>query len=343
VPFALNEEARAWAVKVGRRLPEPASRRLRPLYSRLAGPPGEPSSTIVIPPARPVEPVPEFVTLPPPAENPFQAWPRPAPAGYLGQLDPDAQKAMAEEWADVGLEDCLFYHRVRLTDGRVIEGTWNLIGGEEEYLGGIDLEGRRVLEFGPASGWLTTWMEGQDASVVGFDLGWELTQDFLPLPGLDVDRLTRDFIRRTCRSQNSWWYLHRDYGLSARAVYGSIYDLPADIGRYDVSVFGSILLHLRDPFRAMEQAALHTEEAVVVVEPLILDLVDQGSVVRWDPTGGENPTGWWHHSPAAIIGMLKVLGFPKASVTYHRQPYDDEDQATHQEDVAFFTVVARRS
>lgn len=342
MPFALSDVARAWALKVGRRLPEPAARRLRPLYTRIGGSPAPAPPTLVIPPARPGGPPPEFVTLPPPADEPLQVWPQPAPPGYLGQLEPEAQKALAEKWARVELEDCLFYHRVRLKDGRVIEGTWNLIDGEEEYLGGADLSGRRVLEFGPASGWLTTWMELNGASVVGFDIGWEVTQDLMPLPGLDVESLGRDYIKRACRSQNSWWYLHRDYGLSAQAVYGSIYDLPEDIGRYDVSIFAAILLHLRDPFRAMEQAARRTDEAMIVVDPLVLDLVDNGSVVRWDPTSGRNPTGWWHHSPAAIVDMLKVLGFPNSTVSYHRQPYANEDVATHKEDAPFFTVVARR-
>jgi hypothetical protein len=110
--------------------------------------------------------------------------------------------------------------------------------------------------------------------------------------------------------------MHRDYDLAAKAVYGSIYELPDDIGRYDVSVFGSILLHLRDPFRALEQAARRTEEAMVVVEPLAPGMVGFGNIARWNPTGGVNPTGWWHHSPSVIVDMLALLGFPKTSVTY---------------------------
>jgi hypothetical protein len=185
-------------------------------------------------------------------------------------------------------------------------------------------------------------MELNGASVVGFDLGWDLGQDLIPLPGFDLARMRPDMVVRTCLSQNAWWYLHRDHGLSAKAVYGSIYDLPQDIGRYDVSVFGSILLHLRDPFRALEQAAQRTEQAIVVAEPLAAELLNLGSVARWNPTGGMNPTGWWHHSPGVIVDMLAVLGFPQSTVTYHHQPYKDEDIEGRQVDVAYFTVVARR-
>lgn len=46
-----------------------------------------------------------------------------------------------------------------------------LRGHEADYLGHVNLAGKRVLEIGPASGHLTFWMEAQGAEVVGFDLG----------------------------------------------------------------------------------------------------------------------------------------------------------------------------
>jgi hypothetical protein len=346
VPSTLNNEARAWAGKVGRRLPEPAARRLRPLYARLVGPGAAPAPasapSIVIPPRRPLGPRPEFVAAPALRHMPFCVWPLPPPPGYLGQLDDAFQREMAARWQDIELADCYFYHRVQLKDGRIVEGTWNLIGGESEYLGGVDVAGRRVLELGAASGWLTVWMEQKGATIVAFDLGWQLVQDLLPLAHIDLQELSRQAIVRVGVGQNAWWYLHRNYGLLAKAVYGTCYELPADIGRYDISVFGSILLHLRDPFRALEQAAERTDEAIVVVEPLILEVTGLGPVARWNPTRSTNPTGWWNHSPDVIVDMLSVLGFPKVTVTYHQQPYSREDIPGHHQDVAFFTVVARR-
>jgi O-methyltransferase len=249
---------------------------------------------------------------------------------------------MASWWDNVELSECYFYHRVRLRDGRYIDGPWNLIDGEEEYLGGVQVEGRRVLEFGPASGWLTAWLELQGASVVGFDAGWDLCLDVLPLAHLDREELQRQTVDFLCRVQNAWWYLHRDLGLFAQVVYGPIYDLPDDIGRYDISVFAAILTHLRDPFRALEQAAQRTDEAIVVVEPLVVDLGGVGSITRWNPCGSTNPAVWWFHTPAAIVDMLSMLGFSKATVTYHQQPYKIENTDGPRQDSPFFTVVGRR-
>jgi O-methyltransferase len=250
---------------------------------------------------------------------------------------------MAGWWEDVDLSNCFFYHRVQLRDGRFIDGPWNLIGGENEYLGGAPVAGRRVLEFGPASGWMTAWLEENGAAVVGFDAGWDICLDVIPLGRLDLDEIRRQTIDFLCRVQNAWWYLHRDHGLSARMVYGPIYDLPSDIGRYDISIFAAILTHLRDPFRAIEQAAQRTDEAIVVVEPLLHDLTGVGSITRWNPSGSTNHAVWWFHTPAAIVDMLTVLGFPDTTVTYHQQPYKIENtDGTHQ-DSPFFTVVGRRN
>lgn len=354
----LYRRVRAAAQAAGRRLPEPAARVLRPAARKVAGfwQPGaagaagsrRPEGTRPELPIPPLRHIPEVATIEPPplpeGRERLTVWPDTPPPGYLGQLEPEGQKRLAERWAGVRLEDCFFYHRSALPDGRVIEGPWNLIGGESEYLGGIDLDGRRVLELGPASGWLTVWMEQRGAHVVGFDLGWDAQPDLLPLPGLDLDRMRADHIRTVSHVQNAWWFLQHAYGLTAEAVYGSIYDLPADIGRYGVSVFGSILLHLRDPFQALYQAAQRTDEAIVVVEPLRHGPLEAYQpIVNFNITRGGSPNGWWGLSPGAVVDMLGVLGFPAATLSFHRQPYRPENNPVEgATSVINYTVVARR-
>lgn len=315
----------------------------RSLRNRLTGVEPAPSGP-VIPPLRPMPNDLRVIRVPRPGPEALTVWPETPPAGFLGQLDVGFQAGLAARWSAVTLEDCFFYHRSALSDGQIVEGVWNLIGGEDEYLGGVRLQGKRVLELGPASGWLTVWMEQQGAAVVGFDLGWNLSADLLPLPGRDIAQMAADHLRLVSHIQNAWWYLQRDHSLGARAVYGSIYDLPGDIGRFDVAVFGSILLHLRDPFSALHQTAMHTDEAIVVVEPLRHSGNDVNEpLLRWNVTNGENPNGWWAFSPATIVEMLALLGFGNASITYHQQPYTPEDRADSGPlTMANYTVVARR-
>jgi hypothetical protein len=286
----------------------------------------------------------ELIRVPRPGADALTVWPEAPPARFLGQLEAEFQGGLAARWSKVTLEDCFFYHRSALSDGRVVEGVWNLIGGEEEYLGGVSLAGKRVLELGPASGWLSVWMEQQGADVVGFDLGWNLSADLLPLPGRDLERMAIDHLRLVSHIQNAWWFLKHDHDLGCRAVYGSIYDMPDDLGRFDVAVFGSILLHLRDPFSALQQAAMRTDEAIVVVEPLRHAGASlHEPVLTWNVTNGANPNGWWAFSPTTIVEMLSLFGFGNSSVTYHRQPYSPEEGSSAEPlSMANYTVVARR-
>jgi len=279
-----------------------------------------------------------------PGRPPLTIWPADPPAGYLGQLDPRFQTQLEERWSDVRLEDCHFYHSVRLPDGSFIEGPWDLLDNEHEYLGGIDLAGRRVLEFGPASGWLTLWMAQEGADVVALDVGWDLSYDVMPLSTIDVEKARADSIALATRVENAWWYLRREYGHSARAVYAPIYDLPQDLGRYDVSVFGSVLLHLRDPFRALEQAAARTDGTIVVTEPLNVAPGDiERPILLWNPTASTNWAGWWSLSPGVVTDMLGVLGFPFATVTYHSQLYRPPGVPDSvPTEATVYTVVARR-
>ena len=266
------------------------------------------------------------------------------PPGYLGQLDPEFQARLEQRFATVPLEQCYWYHCVLLPDGTFIQGVWDLVENEDKYLGGIDLTDKRVLEVGPASGWITLYMVQQRAEVVVLDIGWDLAPDLLPYRGIDLSAMRQEQREFCARVVNSWWYLRRRWGHSARAVYAPIYDLPGDLGRYDVSVFGSILLHLRDPFLALQQAASLTDETIVVVEPLSVPHEERDRrVMYWNPTQGDNPNGWWQISPATIRDMLSVLGFEDSTITYNRQVYRAPEfpDADAGEGINF-TIVAHR-
>ena len=273
-------------------------------------------------------------------------WPSAPPAGYLGQLGDVFQLDLAARRAGLERDDCFFYHYSELPDGEVVPGAWDLRGQEEVYLGHADMAGRRVLELGPATGHLTWWMEAQGADVVAFEAGFDVTIDLLPVPGRDLDRDRLEAMRGegVAAVQNSWWYLHRELKSQAKMVYGDIYQLPADLGRFDAAVFGAILLHLRDPFSALAQAAAITDEALVVVDLIQGGLDTEDSLLRFDPLARpEHRTNWWALSPAAVVAMVRRLGFGRTRVERHRQRHHlghrlDEPAI----DMEMFTVVGER-
>ncbi len=164
------------------------------------------------------------------------------------------------------LEDCEFYHTMDLPGYGTVRGAWDLRGHADAYLGGVELRGKRVLELGTASGFLCREMEARGAEVVGYDLSEDFDGDLVPFPRPNAAAdaaARRGFVRRL---NNGWWLAHRACKSAARVAYGSVYDVPAGIGTVDVATFGSILLHLRDPYRALESACRLVRDTVVVTE-----------------------------------------------------------------------------
>src|SRR5262249_32840995 len=143
--------------------------------------------------------------------------------------------------------------------------------------------------------------------------------------------------------RNSYWYAHQVLRSRARVVYGRVYDIPAAIGPVDVSTFGSILLHLRDPFLALANAARLTRETIVVTETAPA-LPPPARPTWWQRLlgrgAGERPATpaayltfcpraehpmrvdtWWCFSPEIIQQFLQVLGFEQSRVSHHSQPF----------------------
>jgi SAM-dependent methyltransferase len=274
----------------------------------------------------------------------FSWWPTFGPEKYLGQLADDFQADMAKARAFLQPEHCRFYHCVDV-DGRTIEGAWDLRGRERAYLGGVDLRDKRVLELGPSTGHLTFWMEREGADVVSFDAGWDVGIDLLPPPGFETRKLRRDHAKMVSDFSNSWWYLHRKFGSQAKIVYGDIYDLPGDIGEFDIATFGCICLHLRDPIRAIEQAARLKPETMIVTDCWRGDDTLMENIMRPFPSGeGSRWVVWWLISAGAVVEIMKILGYGDCEVTQHTQLHQHgHDPANPMIEEPLYTVVAHRT
>ncbi|NCC52946.1 MAG: hypothetical protein EOM20_17285 [Spartobacteria bacterium] len=249
--------------------------------------------------------------------------------------------------------DCYFYHTLDIPGVGTIPGDWDLRDNPEDYLGGIDFRGKRVLELGTASGFLCFHMEQAGAEVVGYDLGDDHSWDVVPFDCMDPDDLAHrksDLVRQL---KNGYWYAHEQMGSAARVVYGSVYAIPAGIGPVDIATFGSILLHLRDPFLAMYNALRLAKETAIVTDlapddyafsaqpmgqPLSPTLFTNPPALRFrpDPQTNPNPHAWWELSPEIVCRFLRVLGFEPAQVRFHRQKFKGELRN-------LFTVVGHRN
>jgi hypothetical protein len=206
-------------------------------------------------------------------------------------------------------DDCFFYHKIDLPGVGEVGGQWDLRSAADDYLGRFDFRGRRVLDVGAASGFLSFEIEKRGGEVVSFDMRDGAQWDVVPHTHLQPHL---DEVRANCRAmhrrlQNAYWFSHRRLGSRARAYYGNVYDLPAELGRFDVAFFGMILSHLRDPFQALYSVSRLVSGHLIVTNQL-LDFPEAFSRFLPSAENGELVT-WWSPSQACLTRMLGVLGF----------------------------------
>jgi hypothetical protein len=250
----------------------------------------------------------------------------------------------APERTVTSLNECWFYHVMELPGHGEVPGQWDLRNGVDAYLGHVSVAGKRILEVGTASGFLCFEMEKRGAEVIAYDLSENELWDIVPFDG----KVTEDNAQRARRMikklNNSWWFARNILKSKANVVYGSVYDIPIEIGEVDISTFGCILLHLRDPFLALQRAAAITTRTMIVT-----DLVWGGSPetipdISFYPDPDQDKRGqaetWWHFSPSLISRYLKILGFRNTEISYHQQIHQGIDGPAK---LNLFTVVGNRS
>ncbi len=237
------------------------------------------------------------------------------------------------------IAQCYFYHTIDLPMSGTIKGTWDLRPRIRQYLGNVDFRGKRVLDVGAANGILSFWIERQGAiEVISYDLDKTVDWDLVPfVKWSGYDPIAHEEKHIIDKLNNAYWFAHRLLNSNAKVVYGSVYDIPREIGMVDVSVFGCILLHLRDPFLALQKGLSLTRETVIVTEELRgAEAGDPSMVFLPDAKTLEPKDAWWSLKPELVVRMLGVLGFEDADITYHDQLYEGLP-------IQLYTVVGRRT
>lgn len=240
----------------------------------------------------------------------------------------------------VSLDDCYFYHTMDVPGFGTVSGEWDLRGAIDDYLGKFSFAGKRVLDIGAASGILSFHMEQQGAEVVSYDLSEAHDWDIVPFQVNDNETARTERRAHLRRINNSYWLCHKAFQSGARMVNGVVYDIPREIGPVDVAVFGSILLHLRDPFLALENGARLAQEAIIVA-----DVSPYGRLAsrflkrpRFMPRA-DRPDwitdGWFRLPPLLVVEYLQILGFANTQISWGGYRYRDRT-------VPIYTIIARR-
>lgn len=240
------------------------------------------------------------------------------------------------------LAECGFYHTVELPSYGLQEGHWDLRGRFDEYTGGVELDGRSLLDVGTATGYLSFEAELRGAIVTSFDVANVDQVRYLPMRNADYVYAHDVWRARTAknieRMKNGYWLSHRDLGSRARCFYGDVYDLGPALGEFDVVVVGQLLIHLRDGVAALAAAASVCRDTIVIVEGSI----DDDSPVALLAARHDRPEvayAWYQYSHGWYRQVLAMLGFTSVTITSGVYRCNQED---HADQITLTTIVASR-
>jgi SAM-dependent methyltransferase len=251
---------------------------------------------------------------------------------------------LVRSWPDVTREECAGYHVIDLPNGETIKGQWDLRGRMPEYIGNVDVRGKRVLDIGAASGFLTFEMERLGArEVVSFD-----ADDHRRIANIPV--WNSEYVQNRAKwkhdvdvfltmLKNGYWYNHKRLKSKAACLYGDVYDIKAPDSAFDVVVVGQILVHLRDPITAIAEAARVAKETLVIAEGTY-DSPETVGMLHARASKGGPPYIWWQLSLPAYQELLGMFGFEIERV--HKAKYTCIQHEHASGDIEVTTIVARR-
>lgn len=213
--------------------------------------------------------------------------------------DPRAAIAGVESW----------YHTIEVAPGFVTPGAFDL-RSIVDRLPWPDVRGKRCLDVGTYDGFLAFELERRGAAeVLAVDIESYAQWDW----ELHFRKLGPDYMRAVAGAvPGGGFRVARELlGSSVRPVRSSVYELgPESVGTFDVVVCGTLLLHLRDPLRALEAIRSVCDERFLStnqVELALSVLHPRRPLARIDGTSGV--TQWWLVNAAGHRQLLRAAGF----------------------------------
>ena len=201
-----------------------------------------------------------------------------------------------------------WYHTFELRPGIVTPG-WFDLRAFAEGLPIPDLTGKRALDIGTFEGFWAYQLEAHGAAeVVAIDILDPAAWDW---PAGSNDAVVAALEQRK-QGGSGFELVSELRGSTVTRRELSIYELsPEAVGTFDFIYLGSLLLHLRDPVKALEavRSVLRPGGQLLVVDAIDLDLSlmhPRRPVAHLDGVGRP---WWWKPNPAALKRLVEVGGF----------------------------------
>jgi 2-polyprenyl-3-methyl-5-hydroxy-6-metoxy-1,4-benzoquinol methylase len=182
------------------------------------------------------------------------------------------------------------YHKLEFGNNLVMDGQYDMVKYLHHYGIPEDLTGKTVLDIGTSTGFFAFECARRKAQVTAIDL-WD---------GILFNTI-RDAL-----------------GLDVRYVHKSIYELGPTFGRFDLVVCGSLLLHLRDIFGAIERIrSVCQGEAIIATASMDDPKLEAKACCEFIGSKTVDEAGdywvYWRLNAMALKKMLLAAGFAEAS------------------------------
>ena len=200
-----------------------------------------------------------------------------------------------------------WYHTLELAPGVVTPGWFDTRELPPRLPFPNSLKGKRCLDIGTFDGFWAFEMERRGAAeVVAIDL---LNIEEIDWPP-NTQPQTVDALRRRKRDGQGFELAKECLRSSVIRHDLSVYDLDEQkLGQFDFVYFGSLLLHLRDPVRALESVRRVSRGEVLIVDTIDLLLT---ILFPHRPTASIDVRGrpwWWICNSAGIVRLVEAALF----------------------------------
>jgi tRNA (mo5U34)-methyltransferase len=203
-----------------------------------------------------------------------------------------------------------WYHTIDLAPGVVTPGWLDHRSIVPRIPLPSSLAGRRCLDVGTFNGFWAFEMERRGGDVTAVDVLDPRAWDWPP--GSDPEAMAE--IGRRMSEGDGFAIARSALGADVARVDRNVYDLdPAELGTFDLIYLGSLLIHLRDPVRALAGLRELCAGTLVVVDGIDLPLSVRSPRLPVARLDGQGRPWWWYPNVAALRRMIEDAGFELVS------------------------------
>ena len=233
-----------------------------------------------------------------------------------------------------------WYHTFHFENGDVIDGMYDIASNISDYQF-PKVGGKRVLDVGPGSGWFSAYFEAEGAVVTSVEAANSNQFDIFGRWQIPTDQWTPDQetygegFEKFGPMGPSFDFIRDLLNLRLEKISALPYQIDEKLSGsepYDLIFAGSLLMHLRDPIRALAAMRRVCRGQIIAnsyFDPR-MDAIPEPSM----KFTGWSPILWWLPNRACLIKWFEGAGFKDVEVfgeidLHSNVPYIDRIGRSH--------------